>query len=213
MKRIPLHQGSKEWLDWRKDKITATDASIIMDANPYPNRNILNLWREKLDNVISAPPNEAMLRGQELEPIARSLFIEETGIYVEPLVGEHEEFYWMGASFDGVTHDGLFLIEIKCPKPDTHLLAIDGGILPLYKVQMQHQMAVADIDQAYYVSYNPTCNPKFHILEYCRDNDYINMMMDDEKYFFEQCMSSMEDPRGKWHERKSKRNPLRYSYM
>ncbi len=213
MRKISLEQGRQKWLDWRKTKITATDASIIMEANPYPNKNIMNLWIEKLDNVPSSPPNEAMLPGQELEPVARSLFIEETGIYVEPLVGEHEQFYWMAASFDGVSQDGLILIEIKCPKPDTHLLALDGGILPLYKVQMQHQMAVADIAMAYYVSYNPSCNPKFTILEYCRDNDYIAMMIEDEKYFFENCISSMEDPRGGWQERKSKRNPLRMSYM
>ena len=138
MKIISLAQGSQEWLDWRKTRITATDASVIMGVNPF--KNVSTLWKEKLDIVAAPTANERMLRGQELEPVARQLFIEETGIDVEPLVVESDEFYWMGASLDGINDTRKIIIEIKCPSSDTHLLAVDGSIRPYYMVQMQHQL-------------------------------------------------------------------------
>lgn len=196
MKIISLQQGSAEWLDWRKTKITATDASSIMGLNEF--KDVKTLWREKLDMVAAPPANERMLRGQKLEPEARALFIEEMGINVEPLVVESEEFYWMGASLDGIDDSRKIIIEIKCPSVDSHTLAIAGGIRPSYKAQMQHQLCTAEAEICYYVSYNPSYDPYLNIIEVYRDDAFIEEMIEKERYFFEQCICRNEEPMGDW---------------
>jgi putative phage-type endonuclease len=196
MKIISLQQGSQEWLDWRESKIAATDASIIMGLNPF--KNVVTLWKEKLSIVAAPPANEHMRRGQELEPIARALFIEETGIDVEPLVIESDKYSWMGASLDGIDATRKIIVEIKCPSADTHLLAANGGIKPYYEAQMQHQLYASEAEICYYVSYNTGCDPKFVVLEITRNEEFIKEMIACEEKFYHDNLCGMKQPEGDW---------------
>lgn len=101
-------QGTPEWHQLRKTKITATDACVIMGVSPWKTR--LQLYHEKLSNDPPKPPNYAMQRGLDLEPIARDLYIAKTGIYVEPKVIINE---WAMCSLDGISSCGFHAVEIK----------------------------------------------------------------------------------------------------
>ena len=35
MRIVNLEQGTKEWLEWRRQGITATESSVILGLSPY----------------------------------------------------------------------------------------------------------------------------------------------------------------------------------
>jgi putative phage-type endonuclease len=153
-KEVKLEQGSPEWLSWRKTVITATDASVIMENNPWvtPYR----CWQRKLGLIGEKAPNEAMERGKRLEPEARAQFIERHGIDMQPMVVESTEFAFLGASLDGINKEGTHLLEIKCGGSKLHDAALRGEIPAYYRDQMQHQLLVTGAEKCFYYSYDGT---------------------------------------------------------
>jgi len=199
MKIIPHTQGSSEWLLWRQHRITATSASVIMGINPF--KILCELWDDMMG--ISAPiSNDAMRRGQELEPIARDLFIQETGIHVTPICCEHDDEWWMAASLDGISQDHKTICEIKCPKMKTHLEAIEGNIPQYYYAQCQHQLFVTGAERVFYTSYHPDCTRKNYydietklaIVEIIPDSQFIDTLRIKSKYFYEEHICRMNRP-------------------
>ena len=79
MPRILIEQGSAEWLALRRTKITASDAGVITQLNPWKTPRDLFFEKYGFTQVIE---NEAMRRGTAMEPFAREHFIKHTGIFV-----------------------------------------------------------------------------------------------------------------------------------
>lgn len=156
MRKVDLKQGSPEWLEWRKNRITATEAPVLMGASPFvtPYKG----WQRKVGLSPEPQVNAHMLRGQRDEPIARELFIIEYDIPVEPCCIESEKHDFLGASLDGLSLCGKYLIEIKSQRtPST---------IPEYHyMQMQHQMLCSDqlIEKAFYVSHWDGVNTTFEV--------------------------------------------------
>jgi putative phage-type endonuclease len=151
---IALEQGSNDWLKYRQSKVMATDTPILLGSNPWKTK--LELWEEKLGLRPAQQLNDAMKRGQELEPTARKLASEIIGIEFEPCVWESDKYPFMAASLDGLSSCGNYILEIKCPKEKTHLDAINEVIPAYYWDQMQHQLAcLNDVQICYYFSYRP----------------------------------------------------------
>jgi putative phage-type endonuclease len=178
MKLLNLKQGTKSWLDWRCNLITASDAPIILNMSPFKTRN--QLLNEK-DRRFATVANAAMRRGLDLEPIALRQFEKETGIILFPCVGEHENG-WMGASFDGMTIEGDVILEIKCPGKKDHQTALDGIIPTKYIAQLHHQMYVADVQLLYYYSFD---GDKGVIIEVKRHDEFIEIMLEKEREFWD----------------------------
>jgi len=201
MKIIPVTQGSDEWLAWRKEKITASDASVILRSNRYTNP--VTLWEEKMDLIPSQPTNDHMERGKLLEPFARKLFIEQTGIHVEPLVIESDNLFWMGASLDGIDPSRKILVEIKCPIITGHIAAINNEIKPMYRDQMQHQMAATGAEMCFYITYNEFHEQPLNILEVPRDEKHIESMIEAEEAFFKEFLCGWKRPPSNWKYKKA----------
>src|SRR5208337_1949303 len=134
---IDCEQGSQEWLDLRKTKITATDAPAIMGVSPWKTK--IKCYKEKIGEIENVVKSERMQRGLDLEPIARELFTIRTGIEMFPRVVVRD---WAMASLDGLSIMGHKILEIKCPGPKDHELALCGKIPEYYFPQLQHQMMV-----------------------------------------------------------------------
>jgi len=192
MKIIPHIQGDPSWLLWRKQRVTATSCSTIMGLNPW--KTLGELWDDMMG--ISAPiSNDAMRRGQELEPIARELFIKETGIHVEPVCCEHDDDWWMAASLDGISQDHKTVCEIKCPtKMKTHLEAIEGEIPRYYYAQCQHQLFVTGADIVFYTSYHPDHEKSLVIKEIFPDLQFIETLRIKSKIFYHEYICQMKRP-------------------
>ncbi len=159
---INLSQGTTEWLDYRQGRVMATDTPVILGSNPF--KTIHHLWEEKLLLRSPASLNEAMKRGQELEPEARQLACFKIGIEFEPCVYENDTHSWMAASLDGMSEFNSSILEIKSPKERTHLEAADGIIPPYYLDQIQHQLCCTESSICYYFSYRPEYEKQPYII-------------------------------------------------
>lgn len=148
MKIIELDQGSQEWLSWRKTVITATDCPAIKGSSPWS--TAYKCWQKKLDLIPEQKTNDAMERGKKLEPIIRERFIKKYGLNMTPIVVESSEYDFLGASLDGLSDCGRYLLEIKTGGYNLHKMAKEGSIPAYYMDQMQHQLLVTGAEKCFY---------------------------------------------------------------
>jgi putative phage-type endonuclease len=135
-----VEQGSPEWHDLRRGLVTASTvgrlltASTIKPASNDESRGLTALLVSERITGWTEPTwaNADMMRGVECEPIARDIYsayyqqATETGFMVR-----EEDGWTLGYSPDGlVGTDGL--IEIKAPRPKTHLQTILSDAVPTY---------------------------------------------------------------------------------
>lgn len=174
-----LVQQSPEWREFRRSHIGSSDAPIIMGASPWCTP--YKLWRRKLgiDEEVEATPR--MRRGIEMENEARIHFEIISNLHVSPRVIVSHDHPWMMASLDGITDDGKDAVEIKCPGQKDHELAKDGKIPDKYYPQLQHQIAVAELDHIFYFSFDGQNGVEIKVY---RNDKYIYDMVSKEQEFY-----------------------------
>ena len=160
---LDVEQGSPVWLQARCGSVTSSRVADVLakrkDGKEAAARRDLRyeLVCEQLtgrisDNYVS----KYMKDGIEREPLARAEYELRNGVYVEQ-VGFvcHPTIKLAGCSPDGlVGGDGL--IEIKCPKPETHLEYLLSGEIPAdYLPQIRWQLACTGCEWCDFVSYHP----------------------------------------------------------
>lgn len=182
-----MEQGTTEWLEYRRNKIGASDAPVIMEVSPW--KTPYQLWLEKC-GAIEPHVNKSMKRGSVMEQEARNQFSNYIGVEVFPSVETHEHHDWMIASLDGRDIDKKIIVEIKCPGKEDHNLALDGKIPEKYYPQLQHQMSVCDVNKMFYYSYD---GHKGVCVEVERNDYYIMQMIVAEMKFYD-CMVSFYPP-------------------
>ena len=160
MKIIDAIQGTPEWLAARAGRVTASMISaVLMKPETAGYRDYqAQLGAELLTGKPQGSDytNAAMQFGTETEPLARSAYEAETGFSVDEVgLCIHPTIDRAGASPDGlVGNSGL--VEIKCPKPATHLANLIAGAVPAgYKNQMMWQMSCTGRDWCDFVSFRP----------------------------------------------------------
>lgn len=117
-----MEQGSTEWFEARKGKLTASKASVWVFDDEITDGAmtyiLTRLGEIKTGEVEFVPVNQDMIDGTENEPKARFFYEKTTGNKVEE-VGfvTHPELDYLGGSIDGrVFTEGVRgHIEIKCP--------------------------------------------------------------------------------------------------
>lgn len=138
-----LEQGTDEWLDVRRGMLTAsvigqliTPQTVKPASNDKTRALIAQLASERItgqsDDVFV---NSDMMRGTLHEPVARERYAEVNGVDVDQvgfLVCDDYGFR-LGASPDGLIGDDGGL-EIKCPRPKTHIQTILSGEVPAYNM-------------------------------------------------------------------------------
>lgn len=162
---IDLKPNSQEWLDFRKNKIGASDVPIIMGISPW--KTPLQLWEEKTLNKTQAP-NSAMIRGSRLESDALQWYNIKywnlRGIFKTQIL-KSNEFPWAMCSLDGFlfyketdlegkSSEFIEIVEIKCPGKESHSVALSGHIPDYYYPQLQWQMWITGVKEMDYVSFD-----------------------------------------------------------
>ena len=188
MKIIELEQGTQEWLSWRKTVITATDCPAILGSSPWMTE--YQCWQRKLGLIEEQKTNDAMERGKRLEPLARAQFIERFGINMTPKVIEGTNYEFLGASLDGISDCGRFILEIKCGGYNLHHMASKGIVPQYYLDQMQHQLLVTGAEKCYYYSYNGTDGI---CIEVFPDPGFVNTFIPKARSFWK-CIAFNEPP-------------------
>lgn len=188
MKLIFLNQGSEDWLHFRKSKVGASDAPVVMGVSPY--LTPYKLWLEKLTHT-QQKENAAMARGKALEAEALALFEKKTGLCLFPKVVQSKNYDFLIASLDGMDLDQTSIVEIKCNGAKSHSMVIEGNIPLHHYAQVQHQLFCTGLEMSYYFSYDGRDGV---ILEIARDAEYINILLEAEKQFYA-CMTDFKPPK------------------
>jgi putative phage-type endonuclease len=183
---VNLEQRTPEWYAFRKNHLGSSDVNCVMGLSPWKKRN--ELWKEKLGLIGESEPSYAMLRGIQLEPIAREQFCEQLNIELYPVIAKSKYNSFMAASYDGVDKTRNLAVEIKCP-----VNPAQNEDIPLhYMPQLQHQMFVLDLEYIYYFCYHP--EHSFHKMVK-RDNTYITEMLHKEHEFWDKVLAfEIPDP-------------------
>ena len=203
MKIVNLEQGTKEWLDWRKFGITATDAYTIMGhgfETPF------SLWEVKTGKRNAPDINNVPVvkYGREHECDARAWWEslpENIMSMALPLVIESDENPIFKASLDGFDAERNLIIEFKCPMSTSSTwkeISEKGEKSNAYKrywVQIQHQMMCAGADSAELVFFNAEANTG-KIFKIVRDDKFINELKTKEIQFWNCVANDIEPPKG-----------------
>jgi len=166
-----MEQGSPEWLEIRRGKMTASHLSDVMAKTKTgwgaTRKNYLSrLVCERLTGkVVETFKSAAMERGNIVEAEARTAY----EFYINDDVAQvafvdHPKIEMCGASPDGYV--GVAgLVEIKCPESTKHIKNLEGGNIDgTYLKQMQWQMACTNRQWVDYVSYNPNFPEEMKLL-------------------------------------------------
>lgn len=167
-----FEQGTENWLEWRKDKIGASDIPIILGISKYC--TAYNLWRKKVGFLPEGIETPAMARGKYLEPLVRGQVNEEKGYNFVPVACSHKELDWAIASLDGYDDEKGVVLEIKCTSKLNHELAMRGSVPEDHMAQVQWQLFVTGAENALYVHYYDNINVYVDIK---RDDDYIKNVL------------------------------------
>ena len=152
LKLPQIPQRTEEWYDARKNLLTASEVSSVLNISPFQSaKKLLQKKISKFDES-SSKKNYMLDYGSKNEDVAIDLFkslynleVHNVGLLI------HENYQWLGGSPDGVTSDDA-LIEVKCPlkKKITHT------VHDYYYSQIQVCLEIANIDKCYYIQYKPS---------------------------------------------------------
>lgn len=157
MKRLDIEQRSPEWYQARSGIPTASEFGRFItpkrgDLSAQATGYIADLIVETVEGSSEGMSSYYMDRGSLLEDEARSWYefkygceIEQTGLILNKGAG------W---SPDGLVCPGA--IEIKCPKPSTHVTwLLDGGLPDAHRPQCHGALYVGELEWLDFVSYCP----------------------------------------------------------
>jgi exodeoxyribonuclease (lambda-induced) len=132
------------------------------------------------------PPTYWMERGINLEPEARGWFQVETGRPVQKAGFIEHESGLAGISPDGYVTDKVVMdqvqpipVELKCPKPGTHIQWLMAGGMPKKHLPQCHfQMVITGAPYMYFMSYHPTVEALLIKVERDEYTESLSIMLD-----------------------------------
>jgi putative phage-type endonuclease len=187
LKNLPQpEQRTKEWFDYRHNRITASDTASAIDENPYEPVEAFIL--KKCDPDHKFLDNQNVYHGKKYEPIATLLYEHINNVQVEEFGAlPSETLPFLGASPDGIctckTLDNKFspllgrMLEIKCTTTRKIYTSgkIAGHICPYYYYcQVQQQLECCDLDECDFWQ----CK----IVEYKNRNEYLFDKIENDKH-------------------------------
>lgn len=183
----------EEWLDFRKDGIGGSDASVVCGINRY--KSPVELWMEKTGRLPNQEAGESAYWGTQLEPIVRDEFTKRTGIEVKlaKCILQSDEFPFMQANLDGVCYDpelGNCIFEAKTASA-FKLGEWENSIPDEYMLQIQHYMAVTGFKAAYIAVLIGGNTFRWQLVK--RDEEIISALIQLEKDFWN-CVESDTPP-------------------
>lgn len=174
MRKHNIEQGTPEWHQLRKGKITGTQLKDIMGTPKKREDAIYEIIAERLTIGVEDSENyeNAMDRGIRLEPDAISAFELETGKTVE-VTGfcEDDTNPMIANSPDGLIGE-TEAIEVKCMGGKNHVkMWLTNEVPDDYKWQVVQYFIVNEkLEKLYFVGYNPDIDiHPLHIIEVKRE--------------------------------------------
>ena len=140
MKIHNLKQGTDEWLEMRKCKVTGSKFSSAISKKKETRLGLIKeLIVEKYANVVDdGYKSPSMTRGTDEEKYAVEAYVERYGGEVEVIgICEHDDFDWLMFSPDRYANNRKTYLEVKCPDSKTMIqYMIDNELPSVYKPQI-----------------------------------------------------------------------------
>ena len=184
----------EEWLEFRRQGIGGSGASIVCGINRY--KSPVELWMDKTGQLPYQEAGEAAYWGTQLEPIVRNEFSKRTNIFVAETheLLQSEEHPFMLANLDGVCEvpdEGTCIFEAKTAA------AFKAGewedsIPDEYQLQIQHYMAVTGYKATYIAALIDGNTFKWKYIE--RDEELISMLIKLESDFWKHVQDGIPPP-------------------
>lgn len=135
MKILELEQGSPEWLEARRCKVTGTRLKAVMSTAEARRGLIAELISEEATEMVKpTKPTAEMERGTAEEAFAIRHFAEKTGKKVEGVgMVVSDEFDWLAVSPDGLIKNGKVYeeaVEVKSPDSKKAILYRIENMIP-----------------------------------------------------------------------------------
>ena len=111
--RLPVRQGTPEWLDARRGLISSTDIPVILGLSPYKSEG--QLAREKLGQAEPSASTPLMRAGLFMEAFVAEEYTALTGRRLRRIRNmlQHPRIEWAAASIDREVVGDRRLVEIK----------------------------------------------------------------------------------------------------
>ena len=181
-----IQQGSPEWHKVRNGILTASMADKILTPTGRKSSRadeiVAKMAAERMDLQEREENFQSkwMTRGLQMEEEAINWFEFESGLETRGTGFVLDDTELVGCSPDALIGEQLNPLEIKCPKPSTHLLwSMNPKELPAqYKPQVHFQLAIlsrlGSFDLAgWFMSYCPPLDPLIIRVEF---DDYTRKM-------------------------------------
>jgi putative phage-type endonuclease len=174
----------QEWVVERTKGIGGSDASVILGFNPW--KSPFQLYIEKTGGQVEEINNEAIYWGNVLEDVVAKEFSRVTGKKVRKrnVMFRHPEHDFMIANIDRDVVGEKALLECKTTNAFNADAWEGDHIPPAYICQLQHYMAVLGYEKAYIAVL--IGGQKFVWKELERDDEFIELMIEAEKEFWEE---------------------------
>lgn len=159
MRIVDVEQGSDEWFDYRKGRISGTMLSELYSKRGNRKLGFYELIAERL--ALEPDDENRMDRGLRLEDEAIEIFTKQTGKKVyRPGICVHDDYPNIINSPDGlIEEDDKYTeaVEIKCLSPARHLQAVIEQSVPgEYEAQKAQYFVVnPDLQKLHFVFYDP----------------------------------------------------------
>ncbi len=167
-----VEQGSPEWFEARKGRMTASHAQAIGNAGKGLETYIVQIMAEVYSSGDNEKPffNSHTDRGNELEPIARAVYEMETGNAVHE-VGFIEYGDYAGCSPDGLVGDegGIEIKSIDNVGYFKHILNGQKEVDSKHEWQVQMNLLVTGRKWWDLVLYNPNYKKSMFVYRYGRN--------------------------------------------
>lgn len=175
MIRYDVEQKSAEWYALRAGKLTASQASKLIT----PTGKLSTQYRSEIGRIIAEgkgwqdPEDEGvetywMAQGMTVEPEARCWLEVERDIVLEQCGFISSDDKMIGFSPDAYYLEAPHLIpvEIKCPKPSTHIKwLLEGGVPTEHRPQVHFGLVVTGAPYSIFMSYNPNVEPLIEVVQ------------------------------------------------
>ncbi|NBK18777.1 lambda-exonuclease family protein [Anaerotruncus sp. 1XD42-93] len=183
-----------DWLEYRKQGIGGSDASVVCGINRY--KSPVELWLDKTGQLPPQEAGEAAYWGTQLEPFVRAEFTKRTGIEVihKSELLQSEEYPFMLANLDGI-----------CEVPDYGTCVFEAKTASAYKAgewedtipdeymcQIQHYMAVTGYAGTYIAVLIGGNTFRWKFVE--RDEELISMLIELETAFWNHVQDCTPPP-------------------
>lgn len=197
--KIRQHEDP-QWIADRVGKVTASKIADVMakTKSGYSASRKNYLAQLALERITGEKDegytNAAMQWGIDTEPEARAAFEFQNDVIVEEVLFiPHPTIPDSGASPDGLIGD-LEMIEIKCPTKATHMdFLLTKKIPQKYLLQMQWQMACAEREVNYFVSFDPRFPVEMQMLTVTieRDDKLIQQIENEVRSFLDELYDTV----------------------